>query len=293
MLEISKNRIFRSLPYSIVDLAIDEKWVSELSYFLHITSLKGNGIIYNYSCRTLAEKLGVSKSTISRNVKFLLNKGLLFICDKGHLKGLSVKELRLWYTENTEKETGKGLLRIKLHNNLKYTKYNIYSRIPLKNIGNQRFMADRRAEVHVIRERINSGKYISKKELDTFRKLESSFINKNTENAKSNSSKTVNFLSDGFISKKSGLSISTVRVMMEFWVDQGLLTSSIIKGGCIRSRTSPREYYNLKKERPLEFSNSYLYKGLVLTYNKRVVGYGTSIGHGTRNPNSILGLIGQ
>lgn len=275
-MEITHNK-FRSLPYAVVDLAIEEKWVDKLSYFLHITSLTGNGIIYNYSCRSLADKMGIGKTTVHTNVSFLIEKGLMYICNKGHLKGISVKDMRSWYTNTTGKETGSGSIKIKIHDRVKHTQYNIYARVPLKNIGNQRYMADKRTEVNDIRGKIDSNKYVSKKEYETFKKFESTFKKKHTENVKSYSDRNTNFLSDKFLAKESKLSIDTIRVMMKFWVEQGILTSTLVKGTLVRDKTSALEYFHLKKERPDEFENTYLYKGLVLTYNRRAVGYGSSI----------------
>lgn len=288
---INNKKQFRKLPYAVVDLAIEEGWVKELSYFLHITSLYGNSIIYNYSSRTLSDKMGISKSAIHKNVKFLLEKGLFKVTDKGHLVGLSINGLRDWVSSYLGKSTGKGLLSVKIHNNIKHTEYNIFARVVLNTINRQKFSSRKRAEVYAIRATIEKGGYISPSDYNKYKSLLSLVENKNTEKANKPYSNENCFVSDSLLSKSTGKSIGTVRAMVSFWVSENLIESTFVKGQCIGVSSNRLAYESLVEARPSEFSSTYLFRNRIVQFNKRIVNYGSSLVH--VNPNSILQLKGQ
>lgn len=276
MIVLNKKKLFRSIPYALADIAIEERWVDDLSYFLHISSLYGNGIIYNYSSRSLAKKLGIGKTTVNKRVNFLLSIGLMELSEEGHLKHLSKKELVDWCSDYLGKDLGYGYITIKLHNKVKHTKYNIYTRVSLNGIRQQRYNARRRAEVNDIGVRVSKGLIVSKKELDLYNRHKET-LRQNTENAVKFSGEKVNYMSDSWISGKTGLSISTVRAMVDFWVSQGLLKTTFVKGRVLDKRVTPKSYQALLDTRYNEFRSTYLYKGNIVEYNKRAVDYGDSI----------------
>lgn len=277
---------FKKINYAVVDIAIQEGWSKQLAYYLHITTTYNNSVIYNYSCRTLAEKLNVSKSAVHSNVNFLINKGLLSITDKGHLVGLSNFNIRNWASAYLGKTVGKGKLTIKVHESLKLTEYNILSRVVLNNLNRQKFSAKKRAEVNAIRAVIANGGYISSKNYKKYK--ESLYVTetKKTEKAyKSNSNETC-FVSDSLLSKLTGKSIGTVRNMIKFWKEWGLISATFIKGLCVGVSQNRFAYQSLVEARPLEFSNTYFFKNKIVQFNKRVIEYGSSLRVGM-NPNSI------
>jgi len=273
---INKNRLFRSIPYALADIAIQERWVGDLAYYLHISSLYGNGIIYNYSSRTLSKKLGVGKSTVNNRVNFLLSIGLLELTKEGHLKGLSNRSLLEWCEDYLDKDLGSGMVTIKLHSYIKHTRANIYARVPLNGISQQRYVARRRAEVNDIGVKIADGSYITKKEIDLYNRNKH-ILNNNTENAKKFSGEKVNYLSDSWLSKETGLSISTVRGMVSFWVEQGLIKTTFVKGRVLDKYITPKSYQALYDTRYNEFKSTYYYKGNIVEFNKRAVDYGDNV----------------
>lgn len=285
-LSVNKNRQFRKLPYAVVDLAIEEGWTKQLSYYLHITSIFGNGVIYNYSSRSLAEKLGCSKSTVHKNVSFLLKLGLFKVSDKGHLIGLSNKELIDWVYSYQGTPTGKGLVTVKIHKYIKHTEYNLFSRVAINNINQQKFSARKRAEVNAIGATIKEGSYISASDYAKYKKNLQLVERYQTEKAnKFFTGEDCCYLSDYKMAKLSGKSVGTVRNMIKFWQSEGLLDFQFVKGTSVGVASNSRAYEALVAERPEEFSNTYLYKGRIIKCNRRIISYGSSL---TRmNPNSI------
>lgn len=261
------------LPYSVVDLAISEGWTRELSYFLHIKTLFGNGIIYDFSYGTLASKLGVSKSAVYKNVNFLLEIGLLSISKKGHLIPLSNKKIINWYEDFTGNKTGKGLITVKIHkNNLKFTEWNLLARVPISCLKRQKYNSGKRTEANAIRAKVDNGSFVTPSEL---RKLYN-FENNNAEKGQRYTT-DVYFISDEYLSKKTGKSISTVRNMMSFWISEGLLESVFFKGAVIDKFFNRRAYEAIKAERPEDFNNTYFYKGNIIRYNKRAIYGGANL----------------
>ncbi len=267
---------FKKLPYGIVDMAIAEGWVRPLAYYCHIITLFGNGIIYNYSSRTLGEKLGRSHNAVNENVKFLLNKGLLTL-DGNHLKSVSVSKIRDLVKDFTGKETGKGLITIKVHkNNLKHTEWNILARVPLNNLRRQKHLSSKRAEVDAIRTKLKSSTaYVSPKENKRVRDFDESLRNKKTEKARVATGELC-YLSDSVIGKlMNGRSVASVRAMIKFWEEQGLLKPTLHKGRVLDTHITPRSFEALVAEG--RYSDVYYYKGKVIEFNKRSFDFGDSI----------------
>lgn len=277
-LVVNNKKQFRKLPYAVVDLAIEEGWVKELSYFLHITSLHGNSIIYNYSTRTLSEKLGCSKSAVNRNVNFLIRKGLMSISNKGHLIPLSNKELTKWVSDYQGTPTGKGLITVKIHKNIKHTEYNIFARSAINNVNQQKFSARKRAEVNAIRAAIERGSYISASDYAKYKKNVQLVDKYKTEKAiKPFTGEDCCYLSDVKLSELTGKSIDTVRSMIKFWQSEGILDFHFVKGQVIGVSSNHRAYEALVEARPNEFKSTYLYKGRIIQCNKRIIRFGISL----------------
>lgn len=275
MKTVDVSKSFRKLPYAVVDLAISQGWTRELAYYLHITSSFGNGVVYNYSTRTLADKLGVSKSVINKTVNFLLESGMMRM-QGDNLVGVSLKKLNDWYFDQTGEKCGKGYITIKLQDNIKHTEWNILARVPLNGINQQKYMSGKRAEVNAIRAKLSKGSYITSSEFKKWKSTKDSFETKITENASKSFTTDINYMSDKYIAERTGKSVSTVRSMIKFWVSQGLVSTNFHKGVVLDNRFSARSYEAIKTERPTEFSQTYLYKGRIITYNKRSISYGSS-----------------
>lgn len=282
---MENNKVrFRRISYALIDKAIEEGWTKQLSYYLHISSLFGNSIIYNYSSRSLAEKMGCSKSAIHSNVNFLLKKGLLRKCNSGNLICLSKKEVKGWFLDNYGVNIGSGLLTLKIHKDLKNTEYNIFARVPLNSIKRQRHSSLKRSEVYAIRARFSNNSFISKNDLKKLRDYKFNLGNKTTENEKPFTGDNC-FLSDDFLCKGTGKSINTVRNMVKFWKEEGLINSILVKGRSIGRSESFKLYSIMKEQRSQEFKNTYFYRGKIMEYNKRLVTLGDNINKSI--PNSI------
>lgn len=288
-LSINSNKQFRRVPYAVLDLAISEGWVKQLCYFLHITSIYENSVVYRYSSRSLSDKMGASKSAINKNVNFLINKGLLKIDSAGNLVGLSIKSLREWFMEYSGTSTGKGLVTVKLHRYIKHTEYNLFARVALNNMNKQKFSSRKRAEVNAVRAMIEKGSFISRKTYDLYKSSVRFIEKQNTENAKPSSNENF-FLSDAFLCKATGKSVGTVRSMVSFWESEGLLQFTLVKGRTVGT-CSKKDFIIMSEVGHSGVSETYFYKGKIVEFNKRRVDYGSNIKEG--NPNSILQLKGQ
>lgn len=274
-LKINSTKQFRQLPYAVVDLAISEGWTKELCYFLHFTSIYGNSIIYNYSSRSLSEKTGISKSAIHKNISFLLKKGLFIINYSGHLVSLSKSGLRDWYINYSGKSTGKGYVTIKLHKYIKHTEYNLFARVAINNVKRQKFLSKKRAEVNAIRAKVSNNSFVLLSEYKKYNSFKEAFEKKQTENAYNPSFDTC-FLSDSYLCSATGKSVGTVRSMVKFWEQEGILNFGFLKGQVLDTHVSRVSYSALVDVRP-EFVNTYYYKGRIIQYNRRAIRLGINI----------------
>lgn len=257
-----------SLPYGLVDLAIEQKWTKELAYFCHIKGLYKNGIIYNYTSRKLAEKLDKSHGTVNSHVQYLVSIGLLYL-NSGHLICASHKELCEIVSTATNKPTGKGLLKIKIHKKILHTEWNINARVVLNSLNRQKYVSRIKSEVNAIRKKIKANHYVTRKELARYRKLESKL-----NNSEKGTGENVCYLSDTTVSKLlKGRSISNVREMFSFWVEHGLIKCEFVKGKTLDTHISVQSFLALRDVRA-GFERTYLYKGRIIQFNKRAVGYG-------------------
>jgi len=264
------NKII-SLPYGIVDLAIAEGWTKQLAYYCHISMLHGNKIIYNYNSRKLAKKLNKSHGTVNTHVQFLIDKGLLSFKD-GHLFCANQKELRNLVVRFKLKETGYGLLKIKVHSKILHTEWNINARVVINSLKQQKHVSRIKSEVNAISKKLETKAYVSKKDFKRYRKLTNS--NNKTEKG---TGENVCYLSDQTVGKLlMGRSTSNVRDMFEFWVQQGLVQLTLVKGRVLDTHINQRSYEALKEAR-FEFKKTYLYRGRIIEYNKRSINLGFCI----------------
>jgi type I site-specific restriction endonuclease len=247
-------------------MAIQEGWVKELAYYCHISTLHSNKLIYNYTSRGLANLLKKSHGTVNKHVKFLIQKGLLSITKDGSLRCASKKTLRVIVVSHTSKETGKGLLIFKIHDKIKYTEWNLCSRVAINSIRQQQYIIKKKAEVNAISVKIRNNRFVTKKEISNF--------NKTKLHCESINDKCM--LSDTSIAKQlKGRSISNVRAMISFWVKQGLISSTLIKGTVVARKVSAKQHRLMQQVDA--YANTYFYKGKVVSFNQRTIELGTSI----------------
>lgn len=269
--DMSRNKKSMKLSYALVDLSIEEGWTLQLAYFCHIKTLFGNGIIYDFSYESLANKLGISKSACYKNVRFLLDNGLVTISKKGHLIPLSNKGIVSWYKERTSNPCGLGLLTIKIQESIKKTEWNIFARVPINCIKQQKYRSSKRAEVNAIRAKVKNNGYISSKEYKMLKAFE------NNTGKEVNFTDDLYFVSDELLARRTGKSISTVRSMIKFWVEEGLIQSFLFKGSVIDKYFNRRAYEAIKIEQPNKYSDTYYYKGNIVKFNKRALLNGHSL----------------
>lgn len=248
-------------------MAIEEGWVKELSYYCHISSLFSNKLIYKYTSRKLGTLLNKSHGTVNKQVKFLIQKGLLSITEDGSLRCASIDNLRAIVVSHTSLETGKGLLIFKIHDKIKYTEWNLCSRVAINSIRQQQHIIKKKSEVNAISVKIRNNRFVTKKEISNF--------NKNKKlHCESVNDKCM--LSDKSLTKQlKGRSISNVRAMIGFWVKQGLISSTLIKGKVVAKKVSAKQHRLMQQVD--SFANTYFYKGKVVSFNQRTLELGTSI----------------
>ena len=269
-----ENKII-SLPYGIVDLAIDRGWSKDLAYYCNIAMLFSNKLIYSYSSRKLAVLLNVSHGTVNTHVKSLINKKLLSL-DNGNLRCASISQLKEIVVENKDGEdrkTGKGLLKIKVHNNILNTEWNILARVVLNSVKKQKYKIKKKNEVNVISRKVGDNVRLTKKEVSVY------LNNRSTTSDKMLDVKIDDkcMLSDNSIALLlKGRSVSSVRQMVKFWVNQGLISNTFIKGRTLETHTSLLSH-SYMKEVDSRYTSTYLYKGRVIEFNKRVIELGKAI----------------
>ena len=263
-----------SLPYGIVDLAIQQQWTKHLAYFCHIRKLHKNGVIYNYTSRKLAEKLSKSHGTVNTHVQFLIEKGLLSL-QHGHLFCANHAQLReivvAYKSTDYRRETGSGLIKIKVHNKIKHTEWNINARVVLNSLNKQKHVSRITSEINAINQRIKNNCKISRKEYARYKKFQSS-----TQFEKG-TGENVCYLSDLTVGKLlRGRSISNVREMFDFWIEQGLIKCDLVKGRTLDTHIDFRSFIAMQEFR-VGFKSTYYYKGRIMECNKRSVNYGIAI----------------
>lgn len=269
-----KDYTFLKLPYALVDTSISEGWVLQLSYLVTIKKLFGNGIVYDFSYNSLASKLGISKSACYKNVKFLLEKGLVRL-EGSNLVPLSSKELKSWVDQRNGAPSGNGKISIKIFKrDLKKTSWVILARVPIQSIKQQKANSEKRSEAKVIRAKVDRGDFIHRKDYSFMKAFEEKDAEKGI---KTSTHEGVYLLSDKKISTLTGRSISNVRDMFSFWVKEGLIVSTIIKGRVLDTHVTQRSYEAMRVEQPNIYSKTYLNKGLVIEFNKRAVQLGSKV----------------
>lgn len=263
------NKII-NLPYGIVDLSIEQGWAKQLAYFCHIARLHGNGIIYNYNSRKLAKKLNKSHGTVNTHVQFLIEKGLLTITH-GHLICGSKQVLTDIVSAWTGKPTGKGLLRIKIHEQILQTEWNICARVAINSLRRQKYISRKKSEVNALRKKLEANHFVTKKEISRYKKSVERF-----NNSEKDTGENVCYLSDLTIARKLGRSIDNVRDMIKFWVEQQLIKTTFVKGKTLDTHVTYKSFEALRETRE-GFESTYLFKGRVMQFNKRSIDFGSNL----------------
>lgn len=258
-------------------MAISQGWVKELSYFSHIAFSVRNGVVYNYNSRKLSKKIGCSHTTLNKHVKFLLSVGLLYMQGTNLIVSSKDRLRELVYAENG-KRTGKGLLKFKIHKKFKDTERNICSRVVLKSVKQQKHALRITSEGHVTNKKILSNQYVTKKEI----KRNKRFLENLKKNPEKDTTKNVFMLSDSSISqilhKKTK---ATAQSLMKFWVKEGLVSSTFIKGRVLDTHLDYYAYSHLREVRK-GYESSYFFKprngtSYIIEYNKRALELGYNI----------------
>lgn len=248
-------------------MAIKQGWSKELAYYCHISSLFSNKRVYKYSSRKLANLLNKSHGTVNTKVNFLIEKGLLSIDDFGNLRCASVQDLKAVVVRYTQRETGNGLLKFKIHDKIIKTEWNLCSRVVLNSLRQQKYKIRKRHEVNVILGKVANNKFVTKKEVAIYHKYKELLSVKNDDTCK---------LSDQAIAKLTNRSISNVRDMFNFWVNEGLVSSTLIKGKAIEKNVNAKIHQIMKEVNP-NYRNTYFYKGKVIEFNKRNIEVGSKV----------------
>lgn len=253
-------------------MAIEQGWTKQLAYYLHIVSLHKNGVIYNYTSRRLASKLNKNHSTVNTQVNFLIKKGLFEITPHKALKPVGLARLKQLVSNHTGKATGKGKIKIKIHEGVKYTEWNICARVAINSYKRQQHQINKKTEVNAIRKKLEGNAYVTRKEYARFQKREQQ-VYRNTLQRGLN---TECYLSDVSLSKLLGKSVGTVRAMVKFWQSQGLLAFTTKPGALLETHLSLKSYTALKENRQ-DFVNTFYRKGRVFQFPKRAAILGGSM----------------
>lgn len=216
-------------------------------------SLYSNSKIYNYSCRSLSEKLSIrgfktNKDSVRRSINFLLSKGLCKI-ENGHLILLGKRKFHsIINDQKFFDSTCNKIIQVRIYNNHLDQIRNLQSRGIIKSINRQR--------------------YTIKSKLDLM-KVKSERI----EGEKVN---TDIMLSLDSIADITYTSRSTANKVKRFSVNTGLITSRII-GGRELSNTISYEGWKSLQGVGLLSVKSFFYKGRIYEVPRCVLGIGKSI----------------
>lgn len=255
-------------------MAIEQGWTKQLAYYCHIVSLHKNGVTYKYTSRKLASQLNKAHSTINTQVNFLIEKGLFEITTKGALKPVGVDQLKQLVVNHTGKETGKGKLKIKIHENVKHTEWNICARVAINSYKRQQHQINKKTEVNAIRKKLEGNAYVTRKEYARLRKKEQQVYS----NTLKRGLNTECYLSDATLSKLLVKSVGTVRAMVEFWQSEGLLAFTTKPGALLETHLSLRSYNALKIYRP-DFNSTFYRNGRAFLFPKRSLTLGQTLAY--------------
>lgn len=88
------------LPVNLIKLAEQESWSRSLSYFIKMKALYQNNTHYNYSLRTLSDKIKCSPACLSYHIKLLQKKNLI-VFNHGNVTFLGLKKLSFIYGDRS------------------------------------------------------------------------------------------------------------------------------------------------------------------------------------------------
>lgn len=97
--------IYRKTDDKLIESALKEGWLSYLAFYYKLKIKFINSVIYNYSCRSLADKLNISHNTARKYINFLIKKGFI-VKQENHFKIIKLDDLIFKYNKNKKyKET--------------------------------------------------------------------------------------------------------------------------------------------------------------------------------------------
>ena len=78
----SKYKNVTYLPYYLVEQAFDEGWERSLNYFILLRKVHKKPIYYNFTLKSVGEKLEISHATVRKHLNILKEKGLVRVIGK-------------------------------------------------------------------------------------------------------------------------------------------------------------------------------------------------------------------
>lgn len=258
---------FAYIPYKLADIALSEGWTRQLAFYCQFITLNGRKVIYNYSHAKLASRLGISRQTVSRNVKFLIKKGLICLKD-GHLQAINKTDLYDWlYTQDGEL-TGSGKIKVRVYNSLTITEYNICFRRVDQNLKQQDWHIRNRVRDKDILMKVRDNVRLTAKEVAQYNKI----MDKKKKVGKNVMITDCKYMSDSFISRLLDVSITTARRMLAYWVRIGLVSTKFIKGKLIEKGVGLVAYNYMVSEGVVK--DCYFFKNCIVHADKREMNFG-------------------
>lgn len=150
------------LPYSIVEDAVKNNWYHSLVYLVLLKEVHENNTFYNFTVRSIAKKIKVSHTVLSKHIAVLHKKRLIRFQD-GHMIITSVKkvaseEQTFLVPIPTEKKFLKSISNIRTA---------IRSAVIIRNLKKQLHVLEEKTEII----KISKAKESTKEEVKRYRKL--------------------------------------------------------------------------------------------------------------------------
>lgn len=214
--------ISRQTDENMIESAIDNNWLLSLAFFYKLKVNFVNSIIYNYSLRSLANKLNISHNTVRKHISILLKYDLVSL-SSGHLKLSPLKSIIKKY-----RLKGEFLctLLLRKESTLTEIKYFLYGKIIEKKSRQQIYASMFRDQD--LRVKINSDEQRTKNALFSYESL--SGIIKTTK--------------------------STIKKILEFLVETNIISKNLNIKKILKIKF--KEYLHMKQIYSLY--NGYFYK---------------------------------
>lgn len=228
---------------TLIEQAISERWINSLAVFYSIKCKYKNSSIYNYSSRTLAEKLDINHNAINKHIRVLKQKGLI----KQYSANITLISTKAKHkcTLNINKESSQEEIR----NELRF-------KILEQNFRRQKYVIDKKNEARNLEAKESKPKAIfSAKEYRKLRKV---------RRDKSMLESSVNYnevsLSDKSFGEILNISKRLVTKLKKFWQKTGKI---LYKSGYCRLR---KYYKGFELESNQFFFKGYVYQSSITEY---------------------------